>query len=279
MKKSILLWLIAFVLTIFTAVYQRLTGPTYPIYGEAIVGNEVVQYHLDRTHGGEGNHPVEIKVDDEAICGELLWKRYKTTDEWTSVEMKRQNGKLIASLPYQPPAGKLVYHIILQKGENAITLPANGEVVIRFKGDVPVLFLIPHIIFIFGAMLLSTRTGLEYFNEGKKFKPLTILTFIFVIIGGFIFGPIVQKYAFGAFWTGFPFGHDLTDNKILVGFIGWLLALIALYKFKNPKRWIVFASLLMFIIFLIPHSLLGSELDYKEIDAKADINTETMIED
>ncbi|MCW8818611.1 MAG: hypothetical protein OQK52_12140, partial [Ignavibacteriaceae bacterium] len=161
---------------------------------------------------------------------------------------------------------KLVYKIILQKDNTVITLPEEGGVVIRFKGDVPILFLIPHIIFIFGAMLLSTRTGLEYFNEGKKFKTLTILTFIFVIIGGFILGPIAQYYAFGEFWTGIPFGHDLTDNKILIGFIGWLLALIAIYKFKNPKRWIVFASILMFIIFLIPHSVLGSELDYSQLD-------------
>jgi len=35
----------------------------------------------------------------------------------------------------------------------------------------------------------------------------------------------------------------------------------------------------MFIIFLIPHSLLGSELDYNEIDSKADTNTETLIEE
>jgi hypothetical protein len=99
-----------------------------------------------------------------------------------------------------------------------------------------------------------------------------------VIIGGFIFGPIVQKYAFGEFWTGFPFGHDLTDNKILIGFIGWLLALIALYKFTNPKRWIVFASILMFIIFLIPHSLLGSELNYNELDnkTKSDVQLNTI---
>ena len=269
MKKSILLWLIAFVLTVITAVYQRLTGPTYPVTGEVIINSEVVKYKLDRTHGGEGDHPIEISVDDETICGELLWKRNKTNDEWTSIEMTRQDKKLVASLPHQPPAGKLVYHIILQNDDDeVVVLPEKGEVIIRFKGDVPIYFLIPHIIFIFGAMLLSTRTGLEYFNEGKKFKPLTILTFVFVIIGGFILGPIIQYYAFGAFWTGFPFGHDLTDNKILVGFIGWLLALIALYKFKNPKRWIVFASILMFIIFLIPHSLLGSELDYNELDNK-----------
>jgi len=266
MKKSFWLWLIAFVLTVITAAYQRITGPTYPVSGEVYLEDKLVEYKLDRTHGGEGDHPVEIKINDEAICGELYWKRYKTDDDWTSVEMLKQNGKLLASLPHQPPAGKLLYKIILQKNDVVITVPDGGGITIRFKGDVPISFLIPHIIFIFGAMLLSTRTGLEYFNEGKKFKSLTILTFIFIIIGGFILGPIIQYYAFGEFWTGFPFGHDLTDNKILVGFIGWLLALVALYKFKNPKRWIVLASILMFIIFLIPHSVLGSELDYNEID-------------
>jgi hypothetical protein len=278
MKKSILLWLIAFMLTVITAVYQRMTGPTYPVSDEVIISGKIIEYKLDRTHGGDGDHPVEIMVDDEKICGELLWKRYKTDDDFTSVELVRKDGKLTASLPHQPPAGKLIYHIILQKEEEVLKLPQKGEIIIRFKGNVPVAFLIPHIIFIFGAMLLSTRTGLEYFsakggyasgvNDRKQFKPLTILTFIFVIIGGFILGPIIQYYAFGAFWTGFPFGHDLTDNKILVGFIGWLVALIALYKFKNPNRWIIFASILMFIIFLIPHSLLGSELDYNELDNK-----------
>jgi hypothetical protein len=274
MKKSFLLWIIAFVLTVITAVYQRMTGPTYPVSGEVNLGDKLFEYKLDRTHGGESDHPIEINNKDETICGELYWKRYNTDDEWTIVGMQSMDGKLIASLPHQPPAGKLQYKIILQKNDKLAILPSEGLVIIRFKGDVPISFLFPHIIFIFGAMLLSTRTGLEYFNEGKKFKTLTILTFIFVILGGFILGPIIQYYAFGAFWTGFPFGHDLTDNKILVGFIGWLLALIALYKFKNPKRWIVFASILMFIIFLIPHSVLGSELDYNELD-KNKISTET----
>ena len=277
MKKSILLWLIAFVITVITAVYQRVTGPTYPVSGEVMIDGNQIEYSLARSHGGDGDHQIELEVNDELICGELVWKRYKTNDEFTSVELVREDGKLTASLPHQLPAGKLVYHIILQKDEEVVAIPANSEVIIRFKGDVPALFLIPHIIFIFGAMLLSTRTGLEYFNQGKKFKPLTILTFIFIIIGGFILGPIIQNYAFGAFWTGFPFGHDLTDNKILIGFIGWLLALIAIYKFKNPNRWIVFASILMFIIFLIPHSVLGSELDYNELDkGKNKIETQSL---
>ncbi len=275
MKKSLLLWLIAFVLTIFTAIYQRMTGPTYPVSGEVTFAGKQIDYKLPRSHGGEGDHQIEIEVKDKSIKGELIWKRYKSNDEWSAIEMRREDDKLIASLPHQPPAGKLIYHIIIQSVNETVKLPNDGEVIIRFKGDVPIYLLIPHIIFIFSAMLLSTRTGFEYFNGGLKFKSLAILTFIFIIVGGFILGPIIQYYAFGEFWTGFPFGHDLTDNKILIGFIGWLLALIAVYKFKNPKRWIIFASILMFIIFLIPHSVLGSELDYNELDNKTNIENQS----
>lgn len=266
MKKSILIWIAAFVLTISTAIYQRITGPTYPISGEIKIGSEIINYKLDRSHGGEGDHPIVIRAEDKSITGILVWKRYKTIDEWTKVEMTRKDEELVAHLPHQPPAGKLVYHIVIQNEEKSVILPNKGEVIIRFKGDVPVYFLIPHIIFIFGAMLLSTRTGLEYFNKGKNYKRLTITTFYVLILGGLIFGPITQLYAFGELWTGFPFGYDLTDNKTLIAFIEWLAAFIAVYKSAKPGRYIIFASVLMFIIFLIPHSLLGSELDYNELD-------------
>ena len=265
MNKSIWLWLIAFVLSVFMGAYQRITGPTYPASGELKLGEQIIKYRLDRTHGGDGDHPIEINVVDGSICGELIWKRFKTDDEWTSVEMNRENGKLVAYLPHQPPAGKLIYKIILQKNDQVVVLPEEKEVVIRFKGAVPILILIPHIIFIFSAMLLSARTGLEYFNK-KNFKILTILTFIFIIAGGFILGPFAQYYAFGEFWTGFPYGHDLTDNKILIAFIFWLLALFAVFKSKRPIKFVIIASIVTFLIFLIPHSLLGSELDYNKLE-------------
>lgn len=279
MKKSIWLWIIAFVLTVGTAVYQRITGPTYPASGQVRLNDSVIDYKLDRSHGGDGDHQVEINVVDKTVCGELIWKRYKTDDDWTKVEMKREDDRLSALLPHQPPAGKLVYHVLLEKDDEVIRLPESTDVIIRFKGDVPTFFLIPHIIFIFGAMMLSTRTGLEYFNNPRKFKKLTIYTFLFLIIGGFILGPIIQHYAFGAFWTGFPFGHDLTDNKVLIAFIFWLAALVAIFKSKRPLRYVIIASIVTFLVFLIPHSMLGSELDYKEIDAKTQQEIQTIPSD
>jgi len=74
-----------------------------------------------------------------------------------------------------------------------------------------------------------------------------------------ILGPIVQKYAFGDLWTGFPFGYDLTDNKVLIAVVFWVAAF---FLKKKSKWWVLAAAVIMLIIYLIPHSVLGSELDY-----------------
>ncbi|MBU1707483.1 hypothetical protein KKB28_06170, partial [bacterium] len=85
------------------------------------------------------------------------------------------------------------------------------------------------------------------------------------LVGGMILGPVVQNYAFGAFWTGVPFGWDLTDNKTLIAMVGWVIAFIATRRNPPARIWVLGASLLMFIIFMIPHSTLGSQLDYSTL--------------
>ncbi|MCB0750518.1 MAG: hypothetical protein KDC52_03485 [Ignavibacteriae bacterium] len=266
MKKNVMLWIIAFVITIVTAAYQRLTGPTYPITGKINLAGNEIEYKLARSHGGEANHEVKIKIYDSEIAGNLFYKRFKTSDEWQKVPMKNVENELVGILPHQPPAGKLQYYIELQKQSLVVKFPMEAPVVIRFKGDVPPYVLIPHIFAMFFGMMLSTRTGLEFFSDGKNIKKLTIWTLGFLIVGGFILGPIMQKYAFGEYWTGIPFGHDLTDNKTLIAILGWAIAFIMYKKSKHPKRWALFAAIVLMIVYSIPHSVLGSELDYNQLD-------------
>jgi hypothetical protein len=263
MKRTILLWVVAVVITLASAIYQRMTGPTYPLSGEVSVSGETISYRLLRSHGGETDAPVEIKTNNEAINGTLFWKRFKTDDEFIAVTMKYSDGKLIAYLPNQPKAGKLEYYVEL----NNVKIPVEENVVIRFKGNVPVWLLIPHVIAMFGAMLLSTRTGLEIFRKEKdNLLKLTYWTLGFLLIGGFVLGPAVQLYAFDAWWTGFPFGTDLTDNKTLIALIVWLTAFFMYKRTTRPRVWAFAAAVVMMIIFLIPHSLLGSELDYNKLN-------------
>ncbi|MDP3148837.1 MAG: hypothetical protein Q8N83_06870 [Ignavibacteria bacterium] len=274
MKKNTLFWILAFVITAASAYYQRVTGPTYPLTGNTKLVNKEIKYKLDRTHSGFSNHPVQIKMEDKNVSGNLFWKRFKTNDEWTKVEMIRRNDSLVAEMPAQPSAGKLMYKVSLNTGGKEIGL-TEQPVVIRFKGDVPLWILIPHVIFIFTAMLLSTRTGFEIFNDAVQAKKFMFITLLLLLLGGFVFGPIVQKFAFGEYWTGVPFGYDLTDNKTLIALIGWIIAAGMFLKKKNEKFWITFAAVLMLVIFLIPHSLLGSEIDYKKLD-KEKVNVENV---
>jgi hypothetical protein len=75
----------------------------------------------------------------------------------------------------------------------------------------------------------------------------------------------MQKFAFGVAWSGFPLGMDLTDNKTLIAFLFWIAALVAGRKGKAARPFVIAASLVTLLIFLVPHSLFGSELDYSKI--------------
>ena len=253
MRKSWFLWTAALLITLASAIYQRMTGPSYPARGTTKVAGAEIKYKLIRTHE-TGDAEVSVPAP-ERVTGTLGWKRNKTDDPWTYVEMQRRGGELTATLPGQPPAGKLAYRVVLQKDDERVTL-GGSPVVIRWKGHVPFYVLHPHILAMFVAMFFAARAGLELFRPSPS-TSLLWPTFILLTIGGMILGPIVQKYAFGAFWTGWPFGTDLTDNKTAVA---WLLWGLACWK-KSP--WLIaLAAIGTFAVYLIPHSMFGSELKY-----------------
>ncbi len=289
--KSILLWVVAFVLMFAIATYQRQTGPTYPIQGTATIGAHTFEYSLTRSHGGETDHPVIIELDDPEITGTVIWKRYRLEESWYRIPMQRMQVEaieqghdgsyhitpstnsegqwiLVAYLPNQPPAGKLEYEVLLTYGAEELQLPESGEsCVIRYKGEVPFGVLVPHIFIMFFAMMFSLRASFSALF-GEKLQTISWLTIIFLFVGGLILGPIVQKYAFGAYWTGWPFGEDLTDNKTLVAFVFWAAALWILRSRFAEKwgRWSVLgASVILLVVYLIPHSMRGSEIDWSQV--------------
>ena len=264
--KNFLLWFLAFLITAGAAVYQRMTGPTYPLRGEVSVEGTQISYKLPRTHVTDIDCEVSIKAADSDIQGYITYKRFKSSDELTRVDMTRNEDKLTGFLPFQPSAGKLAYHVTLIKGDREYPLNAESPAVIRFKGAVPSFILLPHVLIMFLAMLFSTRAGIEALRPNKNPRKLALWTTGLLVAGGMILGPLVQYFAFGAFWTGFPFGTDLTDNKTLIALIAWIIALIMGRKGKPARGWILGASVILLAIYLIPHSLFGSELDYSQIN-------------
>ncbi len=260
-----LLWIIAFIITISSAIYQRMTGPTYTARGHVIIDNTEISYRLLRTGSVEENAPVKLQVPDTSITGYFKYKRFKSYDEWTLSPLSREGSRLVGYLPRLPAAGKVVYYVYLKKGEQKISLTGDEPVILRYKGDVPTALLLPHVIIMFLAMLFSNRTALEALDKNGHPKKVMFWTIGLFFAGGFILGPAVQKYAFDALWTGIPFGWDLTDNKTLIAMLGWLWAWFLNRREESHRGWIIFAAVLMLAVYLIPHSVLGSEIDFKEL--------------
>lgn len=268
---SVVLWVAAFLVAVALGYFQRTTGPTYPKRGTIEMGDTEIDYKLLRTHGGEGGLRISLPVVPPGIEGVVEWRRYPTSDLFVGLPMARDDDNgLLAVIPHQPPAGKVEYRVLLEDGGSVVRLPEDEDVVARFRGDVPARVLIPHILAMFGSMMLATRALFEVLRRDRPpAKGLILAAMILLVVGGLYLGPVVQKYAFDAYWTGWPFGHDLTDNKTAVAVLAWLPAtLIALRR--RPTRWaVVIGWIVMMGVFLVPHSLRGSEVDWSTHDPPA----------
>jgi len=260
--KKILLWVLALAITLAAAFFQRMTGPSYPLRGKAVVDGRVVAYRLDRSAETSRDPVIALTVPDKEISGYVEWKRYKSDDLMYASAMERRGDRLVFALPRQPMAGKLQYRILLRSSGTFVSLTGDKPVVVRFRGPVPAWLLIPHILVMFLAMLFSIRAGLAALGGREKTRALVLWTLAFLFLGGFVLGPLVQKLAFGVLWSGFPLGFDLTDNKTLIAFAVWVVAAVAGRKGRKARGWVLAAAVVTLVIYLIPHSLLGSELKY-----------------
>lgn len=255
-------WTIAVVVTLASAIYQRRTGPTYPARGEMQLGGQAIAVKLLRTNSITSRMPVSIAAADTAIAGTVEWRKYPTNDAWQTLPLVRSGETIGTVLPPEPNAlmpmaGKLEYRVTLTRGTEQAVFPAQPAVA-RFKGDVPLWVLIPHVACMFFGMLFAMRAMMAAIGGGDT-RRWGYLTVVLLCFGGFVLGPIVQKYAFDAYWTGVPFGWDLTDNKTLIAGVAWLLAAWGLRGGRQAKTAVIVATIVTMVVFAIPHSLFGSQ--------------------
>ena len=256
MKISVYwLWLLAIVITLVLSIYQRTTGPTYPKRVTVELNGESYQIKLPRS-GVQHDEIVTLKDVPSNVKTQMHYRRYPTADAYTTVDFIWNGNEWQAALPVQPVAGKLQYYITVE-GKDYL---ADEPIMIRFRNDVPALILVPHILLMFAAMLFAVYTLLLVITR-KDYSRWLKITVGTLFVGGFILGPLVQHAAFGPWWAGFPYGTDLTDNKTLISFLFFIVALATL-KWKYNKWAVALAVLLMIVIFSIPHSAYGSEYDY-----------------
>jgi len=273
--KQFLLWTLAVILMAASVIYQRSTGPTYPKKGKLEANGTAYKYKLLRSQETTDSARIELPVIEGVIYeANLHYKRYGTMDALTTTRFKMtKEGKFTAQLPKQPAAGKMEYFITGSFDGKVFQIPDDQteSIVLRYKDPVPNGILIPHIFFMFFAVLLGLRAGLSAIVDVNTMRRWVMISLIGMTLGGMILGPMVQKHAFGEYWTGFPFGGDFTDNKTLIMWLVWVIAfaVIGLKPKKNEmisRAVVIIATVVMTAVYLIPHSMGGSSLDYSKVD-------------
>ena len=182
------LWILSFLITAVFALFQRTTGPTYPVRGSLLTPSGIkVSYRLPRSCTIGGNDCVLKLKSDKPLSGVIEWKRYKTADAVTAVPFTASPDRPCPFAPDQPPAGKLEYAVYaVENGARSLIGPQ--KVVTRFKGAVPGRILIPHIFFMFFFMLFSVRIALSALMNQPVLKHTILLNLFFLAAGGFVLG-------------------------------------------------------------------------------------------
>ncbi len=276
--KRILPWAVAAALTLACFAFQNRTGPTYPLEGKFATARGQVSFKFLRSEEiGQG---LQIMLRDpvpQGVSARVRYRRYKSNDGWSETPMipgtfrfsrrgtaeeVRGVGATLPSLPER--AGKYEYLVLLDDGSGARSVTGDRPVYARYKAPVPHAVLLVHILLVFLSMTLALRTGLAAIAGGEV-RGLLWATIGSLLLGAFVLGPIVQKYAFGVWWSGVPFGYDWTDNKVLVELLGWAGAAVAVLVSRNPRTVrgaVLVATAVTLAVYFIPHSIFGSEYDY-----------------
>ncbi len=277
--KGLLAWLAAVALTAACFAFQNRTGPTYPLEGAVETSRGPVRFLFLRSE--EIGTPLQLMLRapiPAGVTGSVRWRRFKSHDGWRTTAMEpgtfrftrrgspeevRGVGARLPSLPER--AGKYEYFVDLDDGTGPRSVTGDRPIFARYKAPVPIGVLLPHILVVFLSMTLAVRTALAALAGGEV-RRLLLATIGSLLLGAFALGPLVQWYAFGVWWSGFPFGYDWTDNKVVVELAAWLLAGGAVLAWRGTGRArvaVLLALAVTLAVYFIPHSIFGSEYDYR----------------
>jgi len=283
---------ICILLTIILFVVSRYFGPNREFTVSARLGEISLEHEAPRSveyavPGGEARASADIRVLGRVVIEAtarpapatteevplLLRARLKGTKGWEIYPLDEivagDNGAahLRFVLPGFPWTSRVYYQFVTPEsnGSHRVVLTCDdGEpMMIKFKGPVPAVVLIPHILLMFAGICLLMRCmwgAVDLIRDSARAHTTARFAwwaFAAMFIGGVPIGFMMNYYAFDVIWEAVPFGSDITDNKTQVALIFWGLA--AIFLTRRPGRhagiFAVGAGALSLGMYLIPHSL------------------------
>jgi len=264
MKKNIILWLGAVIITFLAGYMHNATGQDYPVSGTIGVESKQITFKFDKIYRGNDTYKVLIRSDVKGVKAFLLWRNIvflrlapgiskQLLSPWSKEIMSDSGSFITGKIPKHHPESQAVYRVELDYGGKQYFLPEDKPVTIKFLGFVNFSVMNIFYFILFGGLILAVRTGVEAFNDNRRIGMYTIFTLIFFFLYAVCVVPLKRSYELNAINHFVPPINSIVTYQSLSLFFLWIIGLVLIFNFKGNRIIPLVISSLTIIIYIVIH--------------------------
>ena len=87
-QKSTLFWILSLIITLTSAVYQRITGPTYDKTAKVEIVDTTLSCRLIRSASTSANTTITLHIPDQTFKGFIEYKTLNPTDDCKNLKLR-----------------------------------------------------------------------------------------------------------------------------------------------------------------------------------------------
>jgi len=252
MKQNLILWIAAIIITFLAGYINSLASEDYPVSGTIGIRGQKVSYIFYKRYSSKNPYNVIVRSDAENISGVVEWRK-AGSDSFKTIQMRSEGTNLHATFPEFQPLTIIEYRIKISDGDKIYTLPSETPVHLKFYGFVPASISVLYFISLFGGLLLSIRTGLEFFREQSRIGLFSIITLIFFFVYTLAIHPIKTTFELNILNRRVPFITELFDLQSVIFLLVWIAGMIISFKAAKPKLSLMIISVITLLVYLFVH--------------------------
>lgn len=243
-KKSFILWFSSFILLFLINYFKAVSSINYPTSGTISIDGEKITFKFDKEGFGQTKE-ILIRTDLKDLRVFCLIEKVNSID---TIIFNQSNGYYKVLLDRRKTGDYFKYKVLLLKDDLIREIPFNSYVTFQFYGKISGMLSAIYNLFLFIGLLLTIRSGLEFFKGNILTKKLLLLSGVVWLTFVVLINPLYLSYKYEYInHIISPIGK-LFPLEFVIIFVITLLTIFLEFNKSNQQRPISLISALIIII-------------------------------
>lgn len=233
MKKILILWFGAFIVTFLAGYLNSVTGSDFPFSGTIGSGKKKVTYYFETVYNGKQPMEIMMRTDIPDLEGYIINRTDGAAD---TIPMVYADNRLTAQFDSVAPGTLLIYDVYINYEGKWIQVPEEMTVTTEILGFLPKTIRILVFVCLFGGVLLAVRSGIDYFTERSNHRKNGFFALIAFSCYSLIVMPVKLSYELGLVNSMQKVSPEIIYTlKDMSFFLVWTAVMITAFNVKNSK--------------------------------------------